>query len=135
MSCLSFSELSLSEQIELELARSNRLIAQAAAVLATFEPRVPRIPSHPSARGARGSNPSQDHPNVLERQHRQHPPLRVCNCIRMPHMYEARGNNTVRFYVECAVCEIRSPRVATPEAAADAWNARDLVPFNVQAVA
>jgi hypothetical protein len=72
---------------------------------------------------------------MLERQLQNHPPLRVCNCIRNPHMYEARGNNAIRFYVECATCEIRSPRTSTPAAAAEAWNAHDLVPFNTTALA
>jgi hypothetical protein len=136
MSCLAVSELSVSEQVELTLAMSDRTIARAAEVLATFDPRVPGFSPLSTATRPRGSNlPPQEASRMIERQLQNHPPLRVCNCIRWPHMYEARGNNAVRFYVECAPCEIRSPRVSTPEAAAEAWNARDLVPFSVQAVA
>jgi len=135
MSCLSIAELPVSEQVEISLAHADRLIARTSHVLATFDSRATGSSPEVSAPCARGSILfRQEDPNVIERQHRQHPPLRVCNCIRAPRMFEARGDGVVRYYVECAPCAIRSPRLGSARAAANAWNARDLVHINVPEV-
>lgn len=136
MSCLSIFELSLTEQNAIALIEADRLIAKTATALDQFDSRAAGFPSLPSALRARGSNPSwhEDCP-MIERQYNDHPPLRVCHCIRRPIMYQARGNNAVRFYVECAPCELRSIRTSTPEAAATAWNDKQTVRVDHQAVA
>lgn len=135
MSCLSITELSVSEQVEISLAQADRLIVRTLDVLNAFDSRG--AGHHPpSVFRPRGSNLlCQEDPHVLERQLQQHPVLRPCNCIRAPRMYEARGDGTVRYYVECAPCELRSPKLGSADAAAEAWNARDLVRFDIPEVA
>ena len=68
---------------------------------------------------------------MVERQYRQHPPLLVCAPGHRPRMYEATGNCATVYYVECQLCNVKTAKRATPDAASSDWAHRDVGPIHV----
>lgn len=135
MSCLMLSELPLADQIAIELAVAAKLAAMAQAALTLLnpsaDPAIPPVASTPPV-AAGGFNPlphAAEKPAMVESQVTNHPPLQVCFPGHRPRMYRAAGNCTVVFYVECSLCGVRSPRMASADDAATRWAQRDVTTF------
>lgn len=142
MSALVLSELSLSEQAAVTAAWADALIRRTAALLTRLEPSAdtPAQPlvSTPSSVAppvhggdADGSNlpPRAEEPAMVEKQITDHPPLLVCAPGHRPRLWQATGEHAVAYYVECSLCQVRTPRFRTPDAAAHAWAARQVAPI------
>lgn len=133
------SELPLSEPIAIELRAAPRLQTPAIAALNFLESRA-KAPSSPVGPHPPVPPVAQDHFTdeegfaMIEQQVTDHPPLQVCHPGHRPRMYRAKGNCAVVYYVQCSPCGVRSPRLGTPEAAAESWAARDVMPLQFYTV-
>lgn len=133
MSELLVSALPLSEQIALELHMADKTMANVRALFAAFEPPAesPFTPSELAPiRPAGGSIPfpTVEHADMAQETVR-FVPTRVCKCIRHARVYCDRAGGKTSFFAECAPCNLRTPRLPTMEAAADAWNNKDVQPI------
>lgn len=138
MSCLILSDLSLSDQIAIELACAEKLKALTRALLAPFGLADANVfPWAAASPDVGGTNPfpNAEETAMVEQQVHDHPPLQVCFPGHRPSMFRLVGNRTVVFYVECAACGVQTPRMSTPESAADHWARRDVVSVRALAVA
>ena len=73
---------------------------------------------------------------MVEKQVTNHPPLQVCYPGHRPIMVQADGDRARMFYVECAVCRVRTARYSLMENASHAWAIRDvaaIIPRNLVA--
>lgn len=133
MSCLALTELSLSEQAEVTAAWATALERRALGLLALLDPSSSTPPAGlpPVPAGGDGSIPLSEAENaaMVEKQVHDHPPLQVCYPGHRPRMWQATGNFTVRYYVECSACRVRTPRVESAELAAHAWAKRSVAPI------
>lgn len=138
MSCLSITELPLSEQIEIELVLAARSLERYRALLTSLDPAVyPSLDSPCSVGEPVGSIflSTAERQAMVERQYRQHPALAACGCTRSPRMYEARGNGHTVYYAECSFCGVRASKLPDPANAAAAWNQGERSPIQHKAVA
>ena len=131
------SELPLADQIAIELAVAAKLAAKTQALLTLLNPSAePAIPpcvasSLPlAADGFISLFHAAEDPAMVESQVTDHPHLQVCFPGHRPRMYRAAGNCMVVFYVECSQCGVRSPRMASADAAANRWAHRDVTTFS-----
>jgi hypothetical protein len=133
MSCLALSELPLSEQVEIATVWAATLERRALGLLALLDPSPSTPPTglSPGPAGGDGSIPLSEAENaaMVEKQVHDHPPLQVCYPGHRPRMWQATGDFTVRYYVECSACKVRTPRAESAELAAHAWATRSVAPI------
>lgn len=131
---LMLSELSLSDQVAIELKVAAKLQAKAEALITFLDSPVktaltPLGASTSLDTGESDSFPAAEIAAMLESSC-QFFPIRPCSCGRHARIYEARGNCTVRYFAECAACQLRTGRVTLMSDAADEWNAGSAAPIH-----
>lgn len=72
---------------------------------------------------------------MVEKLVTNHPPLQVCYPGHHPHLWQANGECSTTYFVECSACGVRTRRCGDAETASHAWAHREVTPITSRAVA